>query len=346
MSISRGRHRWRIARHPHAGSGVEAVVVLAAATILLTRLSLHMLGYPRVGGGSLHIAHMLWGGLALTVAAMTALSILGDRVRPIIIVLAGIGLGLGLDEIGKFVTTTNDYFYKPAVAIMYVLLLAVVVVSRLVRDLVPRRAHEDLTAAAFIAADGLVRGLDDHRRARARTYLGRAGAAEHAQVAAIDALLTSCAAVPTPRWREQWSAVANARALRLVDHGIWIRVSAAALVTYSAFGVSAAGILGAGSTDDVTAFAQTIDAAGSALTLALALPALLWRTDRRWVLEAVRLSSITTLILIQIVEFAQSQFSAVADLLVGMLTLAVITRALAVHTRARRDVDHAANLPR
>ena len=72
--------------------------------------------------------------------------------------------------------------------------------------------------------------------------------------------------------------------------------------------------------------------------LVLALPALVWRTDRRWTLEAVRLSSITTLILIQIVEFAQSQFSALADLLVGLVTLSLISRAIAVRARRRNDV--------
>lgn len=344
MPVYRNAHRWRLARHPRAGGGVEAVVVIAAGTILLTRLTLQLLGYPRVGNGPLHIAHLLWGGLALTVAAMTTLSILGDRVRPITIVLAGIGLGLGLDEIGKFVTTTNDYFYKPAVAIMYVLLIAVVVTSRLVHNLVPRRPHEDLAAAAFIAADGVVHGLDDHHRALAHDYLDRAGMVEHNRVEAIRTLLQSCAALPTPRWRGAWSKVATSRAVRCLDHGIWIRLSAAALVTYSAFGLSATGTIGVGSTDDVAQFAQAVDAAGSALTLLLALPALVWRTDRRWVLEAVRLSSITTLILIQIVEFAQSQLSGLADLSVGLLTLSLITRAIAIRSRGHRKVDHETNL--
>ncbi|MFM9421523.1 hypothetical protein ACKLNZ_12730, partial [Thermus scotoductus] len=83
--------------------------------------------------------------------------------------------------------------------------------------------------------------------------------------------------------------------------------SALALVTYSAFGLSSVSILGTETVDDITQFARLLDAAGSGLALVLALPALVWRTDRRWTLEAVRLSSITTLILIQIVEFAQSQ---------------------------------------
>ena len=337
-SMSASTHRWRIARHPHAGSGVDAVVIIAAATILLIRSALQLLGYPRVGSGPLHIAHLLWGGVALTVAALTALSVLGDRTRPITILLAGIGLGLGLDEIGKFVTTTNDYFYKPAVAIMYVLLITVVATSRLIRDLVPRRPHEDLAAAAFIAADGVVRGLDDHRRGQALDYLAHASAHEQRQVIEITALLDSCTERAPTRWRRRWSTIGNWRVLRYLDHSIWIRLSALALLTYSAFGLSSANILGTEPIDDVTQFARLLDAAGSGLALVLALPALVWRTDRRWTLEAVRMSSITTLILVQIVEFAQSQFSALADLLVGLLTLPLISRAIAVHARRRNDL--------
>jgi hypothetical protein len=338
VSKSESTHRWRIARHPHAGSGVDAVVIIAAGTILLTRSALHLLGYPRVGSGPLHIAHLLWGGAALTVAALTALSVLGDRPRPITIVLAGIGLELGLDEIGKFVTTTNDYFYKPAVAIMYVLLITVVAISRLVRDLVPRRPHEDLAAAAFIAADGVVRGLYGHRRAQALDYLARASAYEQRQVTEITALLDSCTERPPTRWQRRWSTIGNWHVLRYLDNSIWIRLSALALVTYSAFGLSSATILGTEPIDDVTQFARLLDAAGSGLALVLALPALVWRTDRRWTLEAVRLSSISTLILIQIVEFAQSQFSALADLLVGLVTLSLISRAIAVHARRQSEV--------
>ena len=33
-----------------------------ATTVTLVRLFLELTGYPQVGGGTLHIAHLLWGG--------------------------------------------------------------------------------------------------------------------------------------------------------------------------------------------------------------------------------------------------------------------------------------------
>lgn len=41
----------------------EIWLVSAAVAILGIRGYLHLTGYPQVGGDTLHIAHMLWGGL-------------------------------------------------------------------------------------------------------------------------------------------------------------------------------------------------------------------------------------------------------------------------------------------
>src|SRR4029078_10707531 len=45
-------------------------LVAVAATVMATRVYLEVTGYPRIGGGELHIAHALFGGFFLTVAAV------------------------------------------------------------------------------------------------------------------------------------------------------------------------------------------------------------------------------------------------------------------------------------
>ena len=40
-------------------------LVAFAATVILVRLFLEVTGYPQVGSSTLHVAHLLWGGLFL-----------------------------------------------------------------------------------------------------------------------------------------------------------------------------------------------------------------------------------------------------------------------------------------
>lgn len=103
-------------------------IVAFAVTVAGTRWFLDLTGYPKVGGGSLHIAHMLWGGLLLVLAALLPLLFAGRRVLMLSALAAGVGVGLFIDEVGKFITSTNDYFFAPAAPLIYgaVLLLAAV----------------------------------------------------------------------------------------------------------------------------------------------------------------------------------------------------------------------------
>ena len=102
-----------------------------AVTVAATRWYLELTGYPTIGGGELHVAHALWGGLALVAAALLPLLWVGHRSLVLSALLAGIGVGLFIDEVGKFLTTTNDYFFAPAAPIIYgsILLLVLLAVA-------------------------------------------------------------------------------------------------------------------------------------------------------------------------------------------------------------------------
>jgi hypothetical protein len=111
------------ARDFEAGIYLQDLLVSAVVAILLTRLFLGMTGFPRMGGGGLHVAHMLWGGLLMLIALVLVLAIIGKRSKRLAALIGGAGFGLFVDELGKFITEDNDYFFQPTIALIYSLLV-------------------------------------------------------------------------------------------------------------------------------------------------------------------------------------------------------------------------------
>lgn len=98
-----------------------------------TRLLLDLTGYPQLNAGNLHIAHVLWGGLFLFIAALLPIIYINEWVIALSALISGFGVGLFIDEVGKFITQTNDYFFPSAAPIVYVLFLLTVFIFTQVR---------------------------------------------------------------------------------------------------------------------------------------------------------------------------------------------------------------------
>jgi hypothetical protein len=115
-------------RRDHGPRYLLLMIVAFAVTVIATRVYLDVTGYPKVGGGGLHVAHMLWGGLLLVLAMLLVLLFVGRRALTLAAIAAGVGVGLFIDEVGKFITESNDYFFAPAAPLIYgaVLLLLLV----------------------------------------------------------------------------------------------------------------------------------------------------------------------------------------------------------------------------
>lgn len=183
--------RWGLPRDPRAGEHVLGFVLTTVVTIVVTRGYLQLTGFPQIGGETLHVAHVLWGGLFMALAMVLVLSFAGPVIRPPAAFLGGIGFGLFIDEVGKFLTQDNDYFFQPAPMIMYLTLVALVILADVLHGRRPPHPSEQLAAAADHAVAGLAGGLSPQRREVARDLLrqGSGGRGE----AEVEALL---AAVP------------------------------------------------------------------------------------------------------------------------------------------------------
>jgi hypothetical protein len=110
-------------RRPNAEQYLRFVLVAFAATIVLTRSFLDWTGYPQIATGDFHIAHVLWGGLLLFAVALILLIWRGRLVYQLASILTGVGFGLFIDEVGKFITASNNYFYPLAAPIIYAFFL-------------------------------------------------------------------------------------------------------------------------------------------------------------------------------------------------------------------------------
>ncbi|GHJ12123.1 hypothetical protein [Micromonospora sp. AKA38] len=104
-------HRRLPTRAIDAAAYLRAFVLSGVVTVLAVRAYLQAANYPQLGGGGLHIAHVLRGGLLLVVGLGIALVFLGGGPRTAGAVVGGFGFGLFIDEVGKFVTARTDCFY-------------------------------------------------------------------------------------------------------------------------------------------------------------------------------------------------------------------------------------------
>lgn len=139
----------------HAGTLLSVFAAATALTIAVTRWALELSGYPSIGGSVYHLAHALWGGLLLTVACALLLSVRGRWVEPTGAVLGGVGTGLFVDEVGKFITRDNDYFFPLAAPIAYLCLVALAVAAYGAGRSPRRTARSHLQAGLDLVRDAI-----------------------------------------------------------------------------------------------------------------------------------------------------------------------------------------------
>jgi hypothetical protein len=160
-------------RRAGAAHYVLLTVVSFGISVSLTRLYLAMTNYPQLGGGEFHIAHMLWGGVLLFLAALLPLLLSNRWALTAAALLCGSGVGLFIDEVGKFITSNNNYFHPLAAPIIYAVFLLIVLVYIEVRRPPPIRARDELYRVFDALDEVLDRDLDTHEQAALEARLQR-----------------------------------------------------------------------------------------------------------------------------------------------------------------------------
>ena len=308
-------------------------------TILVIRTQLWLTNYPQLGGHGLHIAHLLWGGLFMLVAIGLLLTFLGRRIRHTAAVVGGVGFGFFIDELGKFITEDNNYFYRPAAALIYLIFIGLFLLARAVQHRRPLGPRDELANAVDLLGDAATRDLDEEERRRALALLDRADP-DDPLVAPLRAVFESIAARPVapPRRLARLRTRARRRLSRLVAWSgfpalvswlfvVWAVLSVVGVVELVlAIGIQIGGAH-PGYVSDRFGDLRFVNVAslGSSFVSAAFVAAGVYRLrqDRR--ADAYRLFERALLVAIfftQVFAFVESQFGAVFGLAVDLVLLA------------------------
>ncbi|HUS76371.1 MAG TPA: hypothetical protein VMY43_10230 [Methanothrix sp.] len=158
-------------RNHAAASLLEIFLVTAAFSVLGIRFFLALTGYPSLCTGNLHIAHVLLGGVLMMMALVISLGFINKSAYYLVAVMGGFGFGAFIDELGKFITGDNNYFYQPTVSLIYVVFILIyLIIENFVNK--PRLTEQEkLINALELAKEVVLEDLDHLERRRALDLL-------------------------------------------------------------------------------------------------------------------------------------------------------------------------------
>lgn len=167
-------HRHHIIRDMDFGDLLERLFVAAVLAVLTIRLFLYLTGYPQLGGDGLHIAHMLWGGFLMLAAIVVLLTSLNRSLKWFSAAIAGFGFGTFIDELGKFITSDNNYFYKPTVALIYIIFILLFLSFRAMKKYGAFSGTEYLVNSIELLKEAAMGRLNVEDRKRLARYISHA----------------------------------------------------------------------------------------------------------------------------------------------------------------------------
>ncbi len=165
------KHAWP--RNINSTDFLETFLISAISAILIIRTYLTLTGFPQIGLKSLHVAHMLWGGLLMAIAIVLVLTFFGKTVQRLGAVLGGIGFGTFIDELGKVITKDNNYFFRPTIALIYVVFILFYLLIQYFEKNRRMTKTEYLVNALELTKEIFISDLDREEKEKAVEFLKR-----------------------------------------------------------------------------------------------------------------------------------------------------------------------------
>lgn len=161
-------------RNIEATNLLEMFFVAAVVSVLTIRFYLGFFGYPQIGGGSVHIAHVLFGGILMLAAFVLMFGFLGNSVQRFAAILGGAGFGAFIDELGKFITEDQDYFFQPTIALLYIIFVFLYLIFRYISKFQSVSKAESLINALELYKEAVLHRMDGEEKARLQKLLSEA----------------------------------------------------------------------------------------------------------------------------------------------------------------------------
>jgi hypothetical protein len=344
MTGARPRPFGGAGRNADLGTLHEIFFIVAVTTIICIRTELWLTNYPQLGGHGLHIAHLLWGGLFMVIAIAILLTLLGRRARWPAALIAGVGFGFFIDELGKFITSDNNYFFKPAAGIIYLVFVTFFLISRAYQKHRGLNERERVRNAIELIGEASTGPFHVGVRDRARRLLAEVPAANPLR-APLLTMLDQIEATPDPAppWYRRAGAAVGRRYAGWAGAGWFHGAVATVFVVWAAGEVlTIVSLVLWGGRGDSLAHLSFVNVATlcsttvSVVFIAVGLVALL-RGERldayTWIARALLVSIFIT----RIFSFVESQFGAVIGLGIDVLLL-ISVQLMARQERLERPI--------
>lgn len=121
-----------------ASESILTMLIWSVVSLLSTRLYLSLMDYPQIGRGDWHVSHAALGGMVMVMGMTLMLIFAGKKIKNVSLIIFGIGLGGFIDEIGKYLTRDYNYFFQPAIIIIYVFFVCLFLLYKYLLRLVPK----------------------------------------------------------------------------------------------------------------------------------------------------------------------------------------------------------------
>lgn len=328
-------------RNARSSELLEIFFVSAVSSVLITRLYLEITGYPTLGGEVFHIAHMLPGGLLMLSALIISLSFLGYKVLILASLLGGVGFGLFIDELGKFITSNNDYFFQPTAALIYLIFVGLFFVFRNLAKVDRLSEREFLLNALKMIEEAVIGDLDKAERSRVLKYLKKADQSSPI-VAELTDLMKRIDAIGTVRksWTNRVRHRAEAYYRRFISTTAGVRAIDGALIAVAVWSllIILSSVVGGKEnlldSDQTIAYAslfQLISTVVATWFIIRGVP--LMQSNRLKAYDLFTRGILINLFVTQFFDFYREQFSAVWTFLVYLMIYLLLRLAVAEERR-------------